>query len=247
MAQGSSTQGNATTQYSQAQLSYMKLLDQLLADRDDGKLASELLGKTDYPMALAGLDWARDRLKAGAGLPVQLLYVRDLWRLGTDQNESLRETASLITLYTVGVVLADGVKCADKTATEMALNRFLDSQSFMLTLQLYKHLPKDKQDLYLVTAVRMEASTAPRRSNDEYLCRWGVENFDDYEKKHGNAGVTEGPSPDGVGTTKLYPVDPTYHPRFLSPEEWKPAQVSMRPQLSNLITAAISHVTARMP
>ena len=79
----------------------------------------------------------------GAGLPIQLLYSRDLWRFGS-ANPEFKETAAIITLYTVSVIFADGVKCVDKSGPrKQALERVLSSDAAVLTLQLnFKQLPK---------------------------------------------------------------------------------------------------------
>jgi hypothetical protein len=215
----------------------MGQLDQLLASGDGQTLASELLRQSDSSLAVAGLDWAGAKLRAGAGLPLQLLYIQDLWRFGVS-NDNLKETASLITLYTLSVVFADGAKCEDTTATDAILHRVVDSASFHQTLAFFKQLSAEKQKTYLTTAFRMEAAIAPVRQNDEYLCRWGTEAFADYAKKHGEQGVADTPA-----GTKVVPIDPTYHPKFLAPDQWQPLQVATRQRLPELLDGAVALAT----
>jgi hypothetical protein len=227
--------------YSPEQQRYTARLDQLLAGGDTRDLVNELLQQPDVPLAVAGLDWARAKLMAGAGLPIQLLYIQDLWRFGA-MKATLKETASLITLYTLSVIFADGAKCEDKTATDAVLHRVARSLSFHDTLTFFKALPPDKQESYRAAAMRMEASIAPARQNDEYLCRWGAEAFADYAKKHGEAGVTSGP-----GGTRVVPIDPSYHPKFLAPSQWEAGQTAARQQLPRLLDGAIALATAPPP
>jgi hypothetical protein len=217
----------------------MSRLEQLLSSDDGQTLANELLAQRDPALAVAGLDWAGAKLRAGAGLPVQLLYIQDLWRFGASDT-NLKETASLITLYTLSVIFADGVKCEDKTATDAVLHRVASSASFHQTLSYFKQLPAGKQTTYLTTALRMEVAIAPTRRNDEYLCRWGSEAFADYAKKHGDQGATDAP-----GGTRVIPIDPTYHPKFVTPAQWQPMQAETRQRLPELLNRAIALVTSQ--
>jgi|HubBroStandDraft_1064217.scaffolds.fasta_scaffold00005_76 hypothetical protein len=230
--------------YSAEQQAHLARLDRVFAAGDTDGLAHKILGQSDEALATAGLDWEKAKLTGGAGLTIDLLYIRDLWRFGATRG-SLKETASLITLYALAVIFSDGAKCADKSATDAVLHRVAESPSFQQTLAFFKQLPKDKQDLFLATALRMEASIGPARGNDEYLCRWGAASVADYQKKHGTKGITDAPGPGGVGRTKVVPIDPAYHPGFLPPEQWRPNQAAARAKLAASVTGAIALATAR--
>lgn len=218
------------------EITHIQTLDKLLAARDNDALVKTALQPSNPKMLIATLDWGKLRLFEGAGLTVALLQSRALWQVGTaTNNASLRDTASLMALYGLLIVHADGVKCADKTAPTNRLQTILTNFRPQLD-QLKRATPvagHGPGDIALI----MEKSLAPKRENDNYLCRGGIQEFADYLKAHPNADK-ESPSqnvPGQVGRNVVIPNDPAYEPAFLPMGEWGPLQFLAREKFPALV------------
>ena len=196
----------------------------------------------------ASLDWGRARTLDGASVIVPLLYANSLWRVGSSaparsEIASLRETASLITLYATSVVVVDGQKCADGSAPGHRLDRI--AIEYRDVLQFFAGLPADRQELLIQTAIGMEKKIAPNRHDDNYLCRFGLQETADYLRDHGTKGIEERPPrPGEYGRQSVVPSNPTYEQRYLAPDVSAPKQIKARAELHTMLAGLVKKLGA---
>ena len=172
---------------------------------------------------------------------VPLAYARLLWGLASGPNVRLKNTAGMVVAYSILVIIADGVKCADPTSPAERFDKVVANDRVIL--KNAAQLPRiasdsepDTRDVVIATATSLEAKTVTVRGNDDYLCRAGAQSFQDYFKKHGNEGVVERPpKPGEVGKQMVVPEDPSYVPQFLPKEKWLPLQEKARANFSTFL------------
>ena len=222
---------------------HVETLDRLLTARDNDALVKTALQPSNPRMLMTTLDWGKTRLFEGAGLTVALIQSRALWLYANAINSGpTRDSAALITLYSLLVVYADGVKCADKTAPTNRVQMIITN--LRPQLDHLRKAPLTSGGSLGDVAMRMEKTLAPQRGDDNYLCRGGIQEYVDYLKDHPDVDK-ELPSrddPSRVGRTIELPLnDPKYEPAFLPMGEWGPEQFLVRekfPDMVRRLTAA---------
>src|SRR5882724_1241294 len=211
--------------YSEQQRNYVASLDKLLAERNYGELANAVGASSDSSLISPALDWGQSRMMAGKSLIVPLLYSTKLWAVGSasPQSANLRETAGLITIYALMVTYADGVKCGDQTAPGHRIDAI--AAQYREPLKMLAALPADRRTALIEAAARMEAQTTLLRGNDNYLCRFGMQETIDALRKHEGEEPKElPPQPGQAGKQFLIPDDPDYEPIYIAREQWEPKQ-----------------------
>jgi hypothetical protein len=229
--------------YSEQQRNYIASLDTLRSEHNYTKLADAVLSSPDASLIVPTLDWGKSRTMAGASLIVPLLYATKLWLVGSanSQYASLRETAGLITIYALMVTYADGVKCADQTAPGHRIDAILAQHRD--PLKMLAVLPVDRRATLIAIAARMETATAPLRTNDNYLCRFGMQETIDDLKKHEGKELQELPPQSGqVGKLFRIPDDPDYEPIYIPREQWEPKQQTVRDKFVPVFTTLLDAV-----
>ena len=240
-AQGAAGAANGPTAQERAALDAH--WDQLLADHDFIGLGRDLLAPKAKSQLLAGLGWAKDRTLAGGSVVIPLLYSRLLWLVGTHspQYAGLKDTASMMALYSLVLVAVDGVKCADKSAPghhyETILMQYRDQ------LRAAADAPVVTRNNIIVAALGLETKTATLRGDDDYLCRFGLEETQYSLKKHEGEPETEvPPQPGQFGRTVEVPYDKEFQPRFLPREQWQPQQDANRAALARNLAALLDQI-----
>lgn len=193
----------------------------------------------DRPRVLASLDWAQGNMLMGASVVVPLIYAESLWSIGSNapagsEYVNLKETSAFVTLYSLAVIITDGPKCADRTAPDGHFTKLI---SHLKAVILYlKQLPDDKKNQIVGMALNYEAKLAPIRSNDNYLCRFGLEEIGEGLKGKKMEELPQRP-PQGneVGTQVGVPSPPGYEPKYLAEAEWKPKQEESRKKLPAIL------------
>jgi hypothetical protein len=222
----------------QAQIDNEAMLDKLLAAHDYKALHDKMLASPDPSLVVPTLNWAKARMIGGASVFVPLLYAQLLWAVASSSQQYafLKTTAGLIIGYSLLVTYADGVKCADQTAPQH--HRDVILSQYGGEFQSVAQLPDQDKDRVFHTNIEMEQGIAPRRQNDNYLCRFGMQEIRDSLEKHP---AKETPGTPGsathVGKVMDVQVDLDYQPTFLSREEWEPKQTAQRAQFATLLPA----------
>jgi hypothetical protein len=216
------------------------MLDHLLADHNYAELGNRMMHPAEQALVLPTLNWARTRALGGSSLIVPLMYAEMLWAISAPNPnlDKARETSSFMVAYALLIARADGVKCADPTAPthhiDMILNRYRPQFEFLA------HMQDDKKNNIIQRAVALEAKNARLRENDNYLCRFGLQEAQASLKKYNEANPA--PSKDGqVGKTVELPYDPNFQPQFLSGDIWGQKQVEERTHFKDLLTSLTDH------
>lgn len=232
--------------YTAKQREFMDRLDALLAQQDYQRLTLALAGvsggkdsgEPDGALITAGLDWGRARTLEGAGISVPAIYSALLWRtadLNPDYGH-LRQTSAAMALYALLVVLADGPKCADKTAPEHHLTTLM--QQYKRQFDELAKLPAQQRQTIADLAIQMEAKLAPKRQNDKYLCRYGMQEHRDMAAKLGDKAYVEVPAKPGqIGRQMELQSELDYTPQFKPREVWEPEQAAARAKFPDLVAA----------
>lgn len=232
--------------YSAKQKEFMDRLDALMSQQDylhltqtlAGAAGGKNTGEPDGALITAGLDWARARTLDGAGLAVPAIYSALLWRtadLNSDYGH-LRQTSAAMALYALLVVLADGPKCADKTAPEHHMNTIL--QQYRRQFDELAKLPAQQRQKIADLAIQLEARLAPKRQNDMYLCRYGLQEHRDMAEKLGDKAYVEVPAKPGqIGRQMELQSELDYTPQFKPREVWEPEQAAARAKFPELVAA----------
>jgi hypothetical protein len=136
--------------------------------------------------------------------------------------------------YALLLVNADGVKCADQSAPAHHIDTILIR--YHAPLEYLSRLPDDKKDLLIHKAISLEAKNARRRENDNYLCRFGLQEMQASMQKFGE-GKEVPTQPGHIGKTVELPYDPTFQPQFLPGAQWGQKQAEARTHFMSLLTS----------
>jgi len=231
--------------YSEQQKNHVALLDKLLSEHNYAELANSTRNSSDSSLIVSELDWGKTRTMAGKSVIVPLLYSTKLWVVGSanPQYANLRETAALITIYSLMVIYADGVKCADQTAPGHRIDAV--ATQYREPLEMLATLPVAQRTTIIEAAARMEAHTAPLRTNDNYLCRFGMQETIDNLKK-GQTVKELQPQPGQVGKQFLIQDDLDYEPEYVSREQWEPEQRKSRSRLLLAFTVLLDKMNSAL-
>ena len=215
-------------------------LDEMLAAHQWGPLGAAL--RPDPQSISRMMDWLHQRIDAGGGILLPIIFARDLWMVGeqlhtADPMSDMRVTAAMMTLYTYALILVDGKTCEDATAPAHRRDQLFQARAS--TLGFLRTLPMNTKMKVVDIAVALEHKTAPLRGDDDLVCRDGLAQM--------KAGIEHGkqsepaPVPGMVGRTVL--VEP--------PAGWKPVEIpasislplqdeirkNLRAELTKLVTA----------
>ncbi|OIN98797.1 MAG: hypothetical protein AUJ49_12680 [Desulfovibrionaceae bacterium CG1_02_65_16] len=235
-----------TRVYTAQQQEIMAALDKLLAEQNYEQLAKTVAALSDGPGITAGLDWGRARTLEGASLVVPLVYAALLWRTAAQNPEyaSMRQTSGLMAAYALLVMAADSPKCADKSAPEHQIASIL--AVYKPLLAAVAKLPEEQRTKITDTALALEKRLAPKRGNDNYLCRFGLQEHIDTAKKFGDAAYTEAPAKPGqVGKQMVLRFDMSYVPKFRPAEQWEPEQAAARARFPELLSTVLNTLGAQ--
>src|SRR5258708_27165133 len=84
-------------------------------------------------------------------------------------------TAGMITLYTFEIIVIDGAKCEDKSAPGHRLEQLLIARRE--TLAYLKQQPQEWKAKVVDIAIALENKTANLRTEDDLICRGGLEQY----------------------------------------------------------------------
>ena len=230
------------------QLETMATLDKLLAERNYEQLSKTVAALSDGPGITAGLDWGRARTLEGASLVVPLLYAALLWRTAAQnpQYAEMRQTSGLMASYAVLVMAADSPKCADKSAPEHQIASIIPVYKPLLAS--VAQLPEAQRKKIMDIAISLEQRLAPKRGNDAYLCRFGMQEHIDMTKKYGDKAYEEVPAKPGqLGRQMQLRSDPSYMPKFRPREQWEPEQAAARAHFQELLSTILTPQAGQAP
>lgn len=192
---------------------------------------------------LLDMNWEQARIFNGGGFIIALSYMRDLWRTGSylppPNGDQLKRSAGAMLLYTFALIRIDGPQCGDPTAPGHRMDQL--GQQGQSIFAFIKTLPRADRMRLGTAALKIEAATAPVRTQDEVLCRDGLQQSLANTKAWGDKPAPETPCPPGMfGTCRSIPDDPKFKVQFLSPEQWKPKQAAARDQMPGQLTQLLT-------
>lgn len=218
-------------------------LDALLAARNWNRLGDALSQPGTVEDAWKRLNWLKTRVENGAGFFVAILYARDLWAIGNLQKVDnpaldLRESAAVISLYTYELIVIDGLKCDDRSASGSHLGQLFKSRA--AALAFLKQQPPELKSRMVDLAIGLEQKTAPLRTDDDLICRGGLDQMKAGLDRHLQEQV---PTPAGqTSNTVAVAPPPDWSPKLVSPDTYRPAQdrarMGMRENLLKLVEQA---------
>jgi hypothetical protein len=222
-------------------------LDALLSQRNYLGLANVF--KTNKPDEIVlNMNWQKTKMLAGASAFVNFAYVKDLDRISTALGEvrgaELKKTAVMVLLYTYELTVIDGVKCKDVSAPTHRKDQIL--LNFPNVAKSIRTFSDEDIDIIVKIALKIEGFTAPRRADDDFLCRNGLAEMRAAFEKYGNDATRDVATPPGhIGTTKEVKNDPDYKPEFLGKEIWAPKQAEFRTSMPDILTKLVSAIRKR--
>lgn len=224
-AQAAPAQQPAAQQYTAQQKAFMANLDRLLAEQNYPQFIQAITKVDNDEQLNAAFDWCKTRTLDGAGIVVPATYSTLLWAVaeGDPSDEVLRNTSSLMAMYTILVVAADGPKCADATAPERHMNNLL--QQYQRQFDEISKLPADQKRQAFEMAIGLEKRLAPKRQNDKYLCRYGAQEQADKQ------------------TSARTGMD--YTPKFRPREQWEPEQTAKRAVFNDFLNTLFKTAPAK--
>jgi hypothetical protein len=219
-------------------------LDTLLSQRNYAKL-NQIFSTDKFDEAVLNMNWQQARLFAGRTAFLAFAYIVSLNRvstaLGDVRGAETKKMAILILLYTYELILIDGQRCKDVSAPGHRKDQLLTGfPNFRKTIPT---LSDEDMDQLLKFAVEMEGLTAPKRMDDDYLCRGGLTEIQAGLKKYGDNATREVPTPPGgIGKTMETKTDPDFKPEFLGKEAWSPQQAELRAKMPDILKNLVSGV-----
>jgi hypothetical protein len=215
-------------------------LDALLAARSWNAIGAAIASAKGGEPLKHAMDWLQTRLAVGGGAFLGFLYAPRLWIVGNaikveDPDKDTRVTAAFIVLYTYELIAVDGTKCADRSAPNRRATQLLTQNG--AALAYLKAKPDAVKAKLIQSAIALEKANAPRRKDDDFLCRDGMEQM--------QAGIAAGTTHDmtgqtnNVGRTIGVEAPIGWTPRMLPPATYQPmqerARSEMAAQLSKLL------------
>ncbi len=232
--------------YTPQQKELMNTLDKLVAEQDYLQFGQTLAKANEGPQISAALDWGRARVLDGGGLLVQATYSALLWSTA-DMNpdyEFMRQTSDLMAVYALLATMADAQKCADKSAPEHHLTSI--AQGYKRQFTHAAQLPAKQKQVIIDTAMAMERKLAPKRGEDKYLCRFGLQEHIDISQKYGDKAYDEVPKQPGqIGRQMALRNDRDYTPKFRPREQWEKKQEEVRATFPELLSKILNNDAAK--
>jgi hypothetical protein len=153
----------------------------------------------------------------------------------------LKKTAALMLLYTYELILIDGTKCKDVSAPSYRTDQILTT--FPNIVKAFAAFSDVEINDILKIAIQFEHITAPRRADDDFLCRDGLAEMQASLSKYGEQATTVVPTPPGhIGITQEIRKDPDYKPEFVSKDIWEPKQVERRASMPDTLAKLVSAI-----
>lgn len=244
--EGAPAKQPAAPQYTAQQKEFMASLDKLLEEQNYTQFIQTITKANTDDMVNTALDWAKARTLDGAGIVVPATYSTLLWAMAeVDPNDAtLRNTSSLMAMYSILVVAADGPKCADPSAPERHMNNLL--QHYQRQFDEVSKLPAGQKRKAIEMAINLERRLAPKRQNDKYLCRYGAQEQADIAKNAAAKAPPEAPKRYGQAdkqTTTRNGMD--YTPQFRPREQWEPEQTAKRAAFNEFLTTLFKTAPAK--
>jgi len=245
----------ASDSLTQAQRNYMASLDRDLAAQDYDKLTKSILKPGPSAYLKPALDWTRNGTLKGRSIIVPLIYSSLLWNLGVSfpQLPDFKTSSGIIALYALLVAHADGPKCADPTAPAHRIDAI--TRDYRKQFEAIAALPAKKRHAALAAAIRLERSTAKLRTDDKYLCRFGMQETLAILRRHRVEKLKEKKKPKSpfagikiqkkaesafTGLEIQLPADAPYVPSFLPYDQWASKQAAIRATFPAMLTAFIA-------
>ncbi len=232
--------------YTGEQRNYMAGLDRFLAAQNYSALAEQILKPNASAHLKPALDWTRTGTLGGRSIIVPLIYASLLWELGVNypQFADFKTSSGIIALYALLVAHADGFKCADPTAPSHRID--VIATQYRAQFRTIAALPEEKRREVINAAINMERTTAEMRTNDKYLCRFGMQETLEILQKHQGEPLEETtPKSAFAGFEIELPRDAGYEPSFLLREQWENKQTALRATFPNLLASFVAKFKQR--
>lgn len=208
-------------------------LAQALSERRYADVDAALRQLGSIGQATKALNWLRARMLSGGGAYVVLTYSRLLMEFGESQPQ-LKDTAAMAALYAQGLAMTEAVRCDDRSAAQARL-LYIAEVTRPMTQHLMQ-LPLERRQMVVDNAIGLEEQLAPKRRDDDWLCRGGARAMSSALARAQPSDVKQVDTPPGhVGRTFTVPDNPDYRPGFLAESEWRPEQVEGRARFQKTV------------
>jgi hypothetical protein len=220
-------------------------LEALLSQKNYPELGQIFRNTNKIDEVVLNINWQRSKVLSGASAFMNFAYIADLDRIGTALGDvrgvEPKKMAAMILLYTYELILIDGVKCKDVSAPGHRKDQLLTN--FPNVVKSIPTFSDEDLDTIIKTAIKIESFTAPRRADDDFLCRGGLAETQAALAKYGNEASREVPTPPGrLGKTMEIRTDPDYKPEFVGKETWEPKQAEFRASMPEILSKLVSGV-----
>ena len=217
----------------------------LLSQRHYTELSQLFRNTNKFEEIMLNMNWQNSMMLLGASAFINFSYIANLDRISTALGEvrgvEPRKTAAMTWLYTYELILIDGVKCKDGSAPGHRKDQLLTT--FPTVVKSIRTFSDEEIDTIVKTALKMESFTAPRRTDDDFLCRGGLAEMQAALAKYGNEATREVPTPQGgLGKTMEIRADPDYKPEFLDRMTYEPKQAEFRASMPEILSKFVSDV-----
>lgn len=218
-------------------------MDAMLQSGDLKRLTERLRTANSSQLINLDMNWEQAKLYNGAGFIVAFAYMDDLWRLGAAlppaSGDGLKQSATMMFLYSFALITVDGPQCADPTAPIHRRDQlFTQNQPIVNYLRA---LPKALRMQIGTISLSVEAATAEVRKKDDVLCSGGLAEMREGLKAQGKKPLQQLPNAAGTfGKTYAIPQVPGYKPEFINEAIWRPKQAMARQALPASLTQLLS-------
>jgi len=150
-------------------------LDRLAAAKDLKTLATRLLKPADAASARVAVEWSANAPPLDAGALANATWSMLILAVATAHPDvpPAKERAAMLMMYAFLIAKADGAKCDDTTANGAEQLLFLTAP----TRARLSDFPAEVLERLMDKAIALELETAPRRSADPLLCRFGIRDY----------------------------------------------------------------------
>ena len=214
-------------------------LDAMLLHKDYMRLTDRLKSANTAQDVGLDLDWEQTRVFDGAGFLVAMGYMTDLWRLGSalppPDKDQLKQSAAMMFLYQLDLIVIDGARCDDVSAPGHRRDQLVFQNQAMV--QYLRALPRATRMNLGSVSLAIEAATGSGRRDDDVLCSGGMAQMNAALAAQGDKPLPElHASPEHFGGTYAVPPAPGFKPQFVNPAVSGPRQVAARRDMPAALT-----------
>jgi hypothetical protein len=222
-------------------------LDALVAAKNWGVLGTLMLRPGPTSEFARKISWLEARINNGGSMFFPLFYARNAWNATKDmkiddlaKDPRVRMAGSMI-LYVVELIIIDGARCEDRSAPDSRLSQVLINDGPIFSY--LRQLPPEWKSRAVDIAITLERTTAPLRTDDDLLCRGGLEEIRAASERGTQREVPARPGTYGRSIEVTPPAD--WSPKFVVPEVYLSKQAEVRAKIRETLLTIIGPLPAK--